>query len=93
MGDAGGQNPRLAGAGAGEHQDRAVQRLDGEALLGVELVEIDARTITRRPFGDAAGARLVLDVVVRRRIAGTAGARLQRPCHAAWNTNLFTGTL
>ncbi len=30
MRDAGGQNARLAGAGAGEHQNRALGRLDGE---------------------------------------------------------------
>ena len=40
VGDAGGQHARLAGAGAGEHQHRAFQRLDGFGLLGVETGEI-----------------------------------------------------
>ena len=43
MGDARGQHPRLAGAGAGQHQHRPVQRLDRQPLLGVELVEIGLR--------------------------------------------------
>ena len=36
MGEARGQHPGLAGARAGEHQQRPVQRLDGGALLGVQ---------------------------------------------------------
>jgi hypothetical protein len=36
MGDAGGQHAGLAGAGAGQHQNRAVERLDGVALLRIE---------------------------------------------------------
>ena len=40
MGDAGGQHPRLAGAGAGEHEQRALERLDRLALLLVERAEI-----------------------------------------------------
>ena len=40
VGDAGGQHARLAGAGAGQHQHRAVQRLHRLALLGIEPVEI-----------------------------------------------------
>ena len=38
--DAGRQHARLAGAGAGQHQHRAVEGLDREPLLGVEVVEI-----------------------------------------------------
>ena len=39
MGEPGGQHPGLAGAGAGQHQQRAVDRLDhGGALLGVEAL-------------------------------------------------------
>ena len=49
VGDAGGQRPGLAGAGAGEHQHRAVERLDGGALGGVEVVEVG-----RRPRGGGA---------------------------------------
>ena len=40
MRDARGQNPRLAGAGAGQHQHRPVERLDRRALLGIEPVKI-----------------------------------------------------
>ena len=36
MGEAGGQHAGLAGAGAGQHQQRAVHGLDGFALLGVQ---------------------------------------------------------
>ena len=57
VGDAGGQNPGLAGSGAGQHQHRAVQGLDRLALLGIEVVEIGRRAGARRqgPRGDAAG--------------------------------------
>ena len=48
VGDAGGQHARLAGAGAGQHQHRAVQRLDRLALLGVEAVEIGRAGPARR---------------------------------------------
>ena len=40
VGDARGQHAGLAGAGAGEHQHRAVERLDRLALLGIEPGEI-----------------------------------------------------
>ena len=40
MGEAGGQHAGLAGAGAGEHQQRAVHGLDGFALLGVQAREV-----------------------------------------------------
>jgi hypothetical protein len=40
MGEAGGQNPRLAGASASQHQDRTLQRLDSHALLGVQPREM-----------------------------------------------------
>ena len=40
MRDAGGQDARLADAGAGENQDRPVQRLDRAPLLFVQAVEI-----------------------------------------------------
>jgi hypothetical protein len=59
MGDAGGQHARLAGAGAGEHQDRAFERFDGFGLLGIEAIEIIrplAATAGRHGAGgDAAG--------------------------------------
>ncbi len=40
MGDAGGEHARLAGAGPGQHQERAVQALHRVPLLGVQGVEI-----------------------------------------------------
>ena len=40
MGDAGGQHAGLADAGAGEHQHRPVERLDGCALFRVQPLEI-----------------------------------------------------
>ena len=43
VGDAVGDRPRLAGAGAGEHPDRAAQRLGHLALLGVEPLEDGGR--------------------------------------------------
>ena len=43
VGDARGQHARLAGAGAGEHQHRAVERLDRLALLRVQAGEIGRR--------------------------------------------------
>ena len=48
--DAGGQRLGLAGAGAGEHEDRAVERLHRGALGRVEVVEVG-----RRPRGHGAG--------------------------------------
>ena len=43
MGDARGQHPRLADAGAGQHQHRPIQRLDRAALLRIEAGEIARR--------------------------------------------------
>ena len=40
MGEAGGQHARLAGAGAGQHQDGAVEREHRFALLGIEAAQI-----------------------------------------------------
>ena len=42
MGDAGGEHPRLARAGACQHQKRPVERLDRLALLLVQSIEIVA---------------------------------------------------
>ena len=65
MGDAGGEHAGLAGAGAGEHQHRPVQRLDREPLLGVQLVEVALGALPdpERARGDAARLR-------RGRVAG-----------------------
>ena len=50
MGDAGGQHPRLADPRARQHQHRAVERLDGGALLGVEPLEIGPRGRAPEPL-------------------------------------------
>ena len=41
--DAKGNDPRLAGSGAGKNQDRAANRLDGLSLLRVERTQIEHR--------------------------------------------------
>ena len=48
MGDAGGENARLAGAGAGQHQHRALRSFDRQPLLGVQPGEIVRRAAGRR---------------------------------------------
>ena len=69
VGDAGGQRPGLAGAGAGEHQHRAVERLDRGALVGVERVEVGRRARgdrgarRQRPRRGLEGFGLVVDPV------------------------------
>ena len=60
MGDARGQDARLAGAGAGQHQHGAVERLDRLALLGIEPVEILRHCGGARTRGDAASRGLVV---------------------------------
>ncbi len=57
MGDPRRQNPRLAGAGPGEHEKRAIDRLDRRALLWIEPVEIAQRRRPTRPRRDAARAQ------------------------------------
>jgi hypothetical protein len=39
VGDAVGDRPGLAGAGAGQHADRAAERFGDPALLGIEALE------------------------------------------------------
>ena len=60
VGDAGRQHARLAGAGAGQHQHRAVDRFDGRALFGVEPLQIQGRgrdaAIARAEIEDRGGA-------------------------------------
>ena len=58
VGDARRQHARLAGAGAGQHQHRAVQRLHGFALLRIEVGEIGRRPRAQSARGDAAGGGL-----------------------------------
>jgi len=52
VGNAHGEDARLAGAGAGEHQHWAVERFDREPLLGVQPGEIG-----RAAAGRGAGTR------------------------------------
>jgi hypothetical protein len=60
MRDAGGEHPRLARAGAGQHQDRSIKRLDGRSLLGVETLQIGSGPCRgHRTGSNAAGGRLV----------------------------------
>jgi hypothetical protein len=67
MRDARGQRPGLAGAGAGEHEHRPVERLDRFALGGVERVEIGRRPRRARALGQRRGGHegfgLVLEPV------------------------------
>ena len=65
MGDARGQHPRLAGAGAGEHQNRPVERLDRLALFGIERGEPVGRAARGglRTRGQPAGARAGMDKI------------------------------
>ncbi len=53
VGDAGGEHPRLAGAGAGQNKHRAVQRLHGEALFRVQIGKIGRGAGAKRARGDA----------------------------------------
>ena len=57
MGNARRQHPCLAGAGAGQHQQRAIERLDRLALLRIERVEIARRA---KPHGALRGRKLCL---------------------------------
>src|SRR5262245_60131011 len=51
MGYARGEHARLAGAGAGQHQKRSVERLDRLTLLGVQRIEIVAWPPPHGPLG------------------------------------------
>ena len=55
MGNARRQHPCLARAGAGQHQQRAIERLDRLALLRIERVEIARRA---KPHGALRGRKL-----------------------------------
>ena len=68
MGDAHREHAGLAGAGAGQHQHRAVEALDRQPLFGIEPGQI------RRGRRRGAGARGNAAGVGRRRVARFAGA-------------------
>ena len=53
VGDAGGEDARLAGARAGQHQHRAVERFDRLALLGVKPLQIGRLGHGARARGNA----------------------------------------
>jgi hypothetical protein len=48
MGEAGGQDTGLTGAGAGQHQQRALQRFDGGPLFRVETGKIVVHSLGNR---------------------------------------------
>src|SRR5947207_5543202 len=54
VGDARGQDARLAGPRAGKHEQRPVERLDRLALFGIEPCQIGRRDIGARTRRDAA---------------------------------------
>ena len=60
MGDAGGEHPGLAGAGTGQHQQGAVERLDRGALLGIEPGQVRRRRGCPRARRNPAGSWLDL---------------------------------
>ena len=64
MRDARGQHPGLAGAGAGQHQHRAVERLDRLALLRIEAVQIGRHRRGARARGNAAGGGAIAGQIV-----------------------------
>ncbi len=70
VGDAGGEHARLAGAGAGKHQHRSFRGLDGEALLGVQALQIVRRLVVALTRGHGARG----DARRRRRCGGARGA-------------------
>ena len=88
MGDAGRQHARLAGAGAGKHEQRTVERLHRLALFGVQAGEIVLRAAPRRrqsSRGNAARFR-GREVVVEKRNGVRLGQKLSskqagRRCH------------
>ncbi len=63
--DAGGEHAGLAGAGAGEDEDRTVHGFDGEALFGVQAFEIGR--VRLGPMTGGHGARGNAGRLARRR--------------------------
>ena len=81
VGDAGGQHPRLAGAGAGQHQHRAVQGLDRLSLLGVQVVQIAAPRPPARPWRARRCRPARAPEPRRGRLAFLAGSAKAKPVH------------
>ena len=91
MGDAAGQHPRLAGAGAGQHQYRSIQRFNRLALLGIEAGEILRGGGRPRPRGDAARRGLVVGDAVMGQLVRLGHIRIVfRP---RWHRGAVKGSL
>ena len=84
VGDARGQHAGLAGAGAGQHQHRAVERLHRLALLGIEARQILRAGRRPRARGDAASGGLVLGNAVMGQLARLGHANRVVPTMAPW---------
>ena len=65
MGKPGGQHAGLAGAGAGQHEEGAVRRLDGGALFGIEALQIGRLGVRHGPRRHAAAAGRQPGIVVQ----------------------------
>ena len=91
VGDAGGQHAGLAGAGAGQHQNRSVQRDHRLALLRVEAGEILRTGRGPRTRGDAASRRLVLGDAVMGRFARLGHSRIV--LSPRWHRGAMKGSL
>src|SRR6185312_499514 len=74
--DARGQHAGLAGAGAGQHQNRPIERYDSIALFGIEAVEILRAGRGPRTRGDAASRGLVLGDAVMWQFARLGHSRI-----------------
>ena len=87
VGDARRQHARLAGAGAGQHEDRPFDRFDGGPLFRVEAVEIRTAAGRHRgpgPRGDAVGTRrrgriVEGEMVVQKRAVLANATRISAP--------------
>ena len=89
VGDARGQDARLAGAGPGQHQHRALQRLHRLALLRIEACEVLRACRGACARGNTASRRLVV---------GNGGMQSVRLGHAnrlppRWHRGAVKGSL
>ena len=91
VGDAGGQHPGFAGAGAGQHQNRPVQRHHRLALLRIEAGEILRTGRGPRTRGDAASRWLVLGDAVMGQFARLGHSRIV--LSPRWHCGAMKGSL
>ena len=82
--DAAGQHAGLAGAGAGQHQHRSVQRFHRLALLGIEAGEILRRGGRARARGNAASRGLVIGNAAMGQFVRLGHANRLPPTMAPW---------